>query len=212
VRLISVNTGLPRDVDWHGRTVRTSIWKSPVDGRVRVGRLNLDGDQQSDLTVHGGPEKAVYVYPSEHYEYWHRELQGNELPWGAFGENFTTEGLLEPDVRLGDRLRIGSAAFMVTQPRMPCFKLGIRFGDDRMVKRFLRSGRSGFYVAVLREGDVAAGDPIELTDRDDHGVTVSEVTALYANPGDDDQELLRRAIAVPALPQSWKDFLSKRLR
>jgi MOSC domain-containing protein YiiM len=212
VKLISVNTGLPRDVDWHGRTVRTSIWKSPVDGRVRVRRLNLDGDQQSDLTVHGGPEKAVYLYPSEHYEYWHRELPREELRWGAFGENLTTEGLLEPDVRLGDRLRIGSAAFMVTQPRMPCFKLGIRFGDDRMVKRFLRSGRSGFYVAVLREGDVAAGDPIELTDRDDHGVTVSEVTALYANPGDDDQELLRRAIAVPALPQSWKDFLVKRLQ
>jgi MOSC domain-containing protein YiiM len=212
VRLISVNTGLPRDVDWHGRAVRTSIWKSPVDGRVRVRTLNLDGDQQSDLAVHGGPEKAVYLYPSEHYEYWHRELPGKELPWGAFGENFTTEGLLEPDVRLGDRLRIGSAGFMVTQPRMPCFKLGIRFGDDHMVKRFLRSGRSGFYVAVLREGDVGAGDPIELTDRDDHGVTVSEITALYANPGDDDQELLRRAVAVPALPQSWKDFLRKRLQ
>ena len=212
MRVISVSTGLPRDVDWHGRTVRTSIWKSPVDGRVRVRRLNLDGDEQSDLTVHGGAEKAVYMYPSEHYEYWHRELPGEELPWGAFGENFTTEGLLEPDVRLGDRLRIGSAAFMVTQPRMPCFKLGIRFGDDRMVKRFLRSGRSGFYVAVLREGNVGAGDPIELADRDDHGVTVSEVTKLYANPGDDDQELLRRAIAVPALPQSWKDFLSKRLQ
>lgn len=212
MRLISVNTGLPRDVDWHGRTVRTSIWKSPVDGRVRVGRLNLDGDRQSDLTVHGGAEKAVYVYPSEHYEYWHRELPNQELPWGAFGENFTSEGLLETDVRLGDRLRIGSAAVMVTQPRMPCFKLGIRFGDDRMVKRFLRSGRSGFYVAVLHEGDAAAGDPIELTDRDHDGVTVSEVTALYADPGNNDQDLLRRAIAVPALPQSWKDFLSKRLR
>ena len=212
MRLISVNTGLPRDVDWHGRTVRTSIWKSPVDGRIRARTLNLDGDQQSDLTVHGGPEKAVYVYPSEHYEYWHRELPNKELPWGAFGENFTTEGLLEPDVRLGDRLRIGTAAFMVTQPRMPCFKLGIRFGDDRMVKRFLRSGRAGFYLAVVREGDVCAGDPIELTERDDHGVTVREVTALYANPEHDDQELLRRAIAVPALPQSWKDFLTKRLR
>jgi MOSC domain-containing protein YiiM len=211
VRLISVNTGLPRVVDWHGRAVRTSIWKAPVDGRVRVRRLNLQGDEQSDLTVHGGPEKAVYIYPSEHYEYWHRELPDEELPWGAFGENFTTEGLLEPEVRLGDRLRIGSASFMVTQPRMPCFKLGIRFGDDRMLRRFLRSGRSGFYVAVLREGDVAAGDPIELTDRDEEGVTISEVTKLYASPGDDDHDLLRRAIAAPALPQSWKDFLIKRL-
>jgi MOSC domain-containing protein YiiM len=191
--------------------VRTSIWKSAVDGRVPVRRLNLDGDQQSDLTVHGGAEKAVYIDPSEHYEYWHRELPDEELPWGAFGENFTTEGLLETDVRLGDQLRIGSVSFMVTQPRMPCFKLGIRFDDDRMVRRFLHSRRTGFYVAVVRDGDVAAGDPIELTDRDDEGVTISEVTKLYADPGDDDQDLLRRAIAVPALPQGWKDFLSKRI-
>jgi MOSC domain-containing protein YiiM len=209
VKLISVNTGLPRDVDWHGRVVRTSIWKSPVGGPVRAARLNLEGDQQSDLSVHGGPDKAVYVYPSEHYEYWREELPGMELPWGAFGENFTTEGLLEPDVRIGDRFRIGSAAFIATQPRMPCFKLGIRFGSDQMLKRFLQSGRTGFYFAVLREGAVAAGDPITSTERDDHGVSVSDITALYAH-GIGDRALRQRAMAVPALPQNWKDFLGRR--
>jgi MOSC domain-containing protein YiiM len=208
VKLITVNTGLPRDVNWHGRTVRTSIWKEPVQGPVRVAMLNLDGDRQSDLTVHGGPDKAVYLYPSEHYEYWRAELPGAELPWGVFGENFTTEGLLEPDVRIGDQFRIGSAAFMVTQPRMPCFKLGIRFGDDHMVKRFLRSGRTGFYVKVLREGEVGAGDSIERSGRDAHGVTVRDITALYTDDAGN-RELLRRALQVPALPQSWKDFLGK---
>ncbi len=178
-RLLSVNVGLPREVEWHGRTVRTSIWKEPVSGRVRVRRLNLDGDEQSDLTVHGGPDKAVYVYPSEHYEYWRGELPGAGLPWGAFGENLTTRGLLEDDTRIGDRLRVGSAEFLVTQPRMPCYKLGVRFGRDDMVRRFHESGRSGFYLAVLSEGEVGAGDPIEILARDDHGVTVADITALY---------------------------------
>jgi MOSC domain-containing protein YiiM len=209
-RLVSVNVGLPREVDWHGRTVRTSIWKSPVEGPVRVSSLNLDGDRQSDLSVHGGREKAVYAYPREHYEDWRRELPGQALPWGAFGENFTTEGLLEPDVRIGDRLRVGSAEFVVTQPRMPCFKLGIRFGRDDMVKLFLHSGRSGFYLAVLREGEVAAGDPIERVGRDDHGVTVADIASLYARDKDN-QDLLRRAVEVPALPEGWKDYFRERL-
>jgi MOSC domain-containing protein YiiM len=209
-QLVSVNVGLPREVDWHGRVVRTSIWKRPVEGPVRVTSLNLEGDQQSDLSVHGGREKAVYVYPREHYEYWKRELPGQDLPWGAFGENLTTEGLLEPDVRIGDRLRIGSAEFLVTQPRMPCFKLGIRFGRDDMVKRFLRSGRSGFYLAVLREGEVARGNPIELAGRDDHGVTVADIASLYARDIDN-EDLLRRAVEVPALPESWKKYFRERL-
>jgi len=209
-QLVSVNVGLPREVDWHGRVVRTSIWKEPVDGAVRVGALNLDGDQQSDLSVHGGTEKAVYVYPREHYEYWKQELPGRDLSWGAFGENLTTEGLLEPDVRIGDRLRIGSAEFLVTQPRMPCFKLGVRFGRDDMVKRFLRSGRSGFYLAVVREGDVKRGDAIEFAERDDHGVTVADIASLYARDMDN-EDLLRRAVAVPALPESWKEYLRERL-
>ncbi len=210
MQLVSVNVGRPQEVDWHGRVVRTSIWKSPVSGTVRVTSLNLEGDEQSDPSVHGGREKAVYVYPREHYEYWRQELSVEELSWGAFGENFTTEGLLESDVRIGDRIRVGSAEFLVTQPRMPCFKLGVRFGRDDMVKRFLRSGRSGFYVAVLQEGEVASGNPLAFAGRDDHGVTVSDIAALYARDRDN-EDLLRRAVALPALPESWKDYFRKRL-
>jgi MOSC domain-containing protein YiiM len=210
VLLVSVNVGRPREVDWHGRMVRTSIWKSPVKGLVHVDSLNLEGDEQSDLTVHGGPEKAVYAYPREHYEYWRGQLPAQDLPWGAFGENFTTEGLLERDVRIGDRLRVGSAEFVVTQPRMPCFKLGIRFGRDDMVKRFLRSGRLGFYLAVLHEGDVSPGDALDRTHRDDVGVTVEDIAALYVRDRDN-EPLLRRALEVPALPESWKQYFRKRL-
>jgi len=208
--LVSVNVGLPREVDWRGRRVRTSIWKAPVPGRVHVDRLNLEGDRQSDLSVHGGPDKAVYAYPSEHYPYWRRELPGRDLPWGAFGENFTTAGLLEEDVQIGDHLRVGSAEFLVTQPRMPCYKLGLRFGRDDMVKRFLASGRTGFYLAVLREGDVGSGDPIEFTARDGHGVTVADIAALYTRDAEN-QGLLHRAIDLPALPESWRDYFRKRL-
>jgi MOSC domain-containing protein YiiM len=210
MKLVSVNVGRPREVDWHGRSVRTSIWKSPLSGRVRVNRLNLEGDEQSDLSVHGGPDKAVYVYPSEHYEFWRRELSLTDLPWGAFGENFTTQGLLEEEVRVGDRLRVGSADFLTTQPRMPCYKLGVRFSRDDMVKHFLASGRTGFYLAVLREGAVAAGDPIEFTARDEHDVTVADITALYARDADN-QGLLHRAVELPALPEGWRDYLRKRL-
>jgi MOSC domain-containing protein YiiM len=210
VKLISVNVGLPREVEWRGRKVRTSICKTPVEGRVHANRLNLEGDQQSDLSVHGGAEKAVYVYPSEHYAYWGRELPGMDLPWGAFGENFTTEGLLEDGVKIGDHLRIGSAELVVTQPRMPCYKLGVRFGREDMVKRFLKSGRTGFYLAVLREGEVGSGDPIELTQRDDHDVTVADISALY-NHDADNQQLLQRAIDLPALPESWRGYFRKRL-
>jgi len=210
VELVSLNVGLPRDIEWRGRVVRTSIWKDPVEGLVHVASLNLDGDKQSDLSVHGGPEKAVYAYPSEHYDYWRRELPATDLAWGAFGENFTTAGLLEADITIGDRIRVGSAEFIVTQPRMPCFKLGIRFGRDDIVKRFLRSGRTGFYLAVVREGDVARGNSIEFVGRDDHGVTVAEIASLYARDRDN-ADLLRRAVDVPALPESWKEYLRKRL-
>jgi MOSC domain-containing protein YiiM len=175
--VISVNVGLPREIDWQGKRVLTSIWKEPVAGRVRVGQFNLEGDQQSDLSVHGGARKSVYAYPSEHYAAWRRELPGVELPWGVFGENLTIEGLLETEVRIGDRLKIGSAEFVVTQPRRPCFKLGIRFGEPGMVERFLRSGRSGFYFSVLKEGHVAVGDAIAVLSTDDTQPTVSEVVA-----------------------------------
>ena len=175
MRVVSVNVSLPKTVDWRGRKVTTAIFKEPVEGSVRIRRTGLVGDRQADPSVHGGPTKAVYAYPSEHYPFWRRELERAELPWGAFGENLTTEGLTEATVRIGDRLRVGSALLRVTQPRMPCYKLGIRFGREDMIERFLASGRSGFYLAVLTEGDVAAGDRLELSRTDEGLPTVSEI-------------------------------------
>ncbi len=210
MKLISVNVGLPREITAGGKTVRTSIWKYPVQGRVHASALNLDGDQQSDLSVHGGVDKAVYVYPSEHYSYWRTQLPDLELPWGAFGENFTSEGILEDQTKIGDRIRIGSTEFMVTQPRMPCFKLGLRFNRRDMVKRFLESKRSGFYLAVIREGEVQTGEAIEFTEKQEAGVTITEIVNLYTVDSQN-QELLRHATELPALPQAWKDYFRKRL-
>jgi MOSC domain-containing protein YiiM len=210
MKLLSISVGLPREVEWRGKTVRTSIFKAPLSGRVRVGRLNLEGDQQSDLSVHGGVEKAVYAYPSEHYAFWRAELPGVDLPWGAFGENFTTEGLREEAVHIGDRLRARSAEFVVTQPRLPCFKLGVRFGRPDMVKRFQHSGRTGFYLAVLREGEVAAGDSLEFIAQDEHGVTVADVVGLYMADAAN-QEALRRVSELPALPEGWRNYFRQRL-
>jgi len=210
VKLLSVNAGLPREVEWRGKAVLTSIFKAPVSGRVTVTRLNILGDRQSDLSVHGGADKAIYAYPSEHYAFWRNELPGTDFPWGAFGENLTTEGLLEDRVHIGDRFRAGSAEFMVTQPRMPCFKLGIRFNRPDIVKRFLRSGRTGFYLAVLREGDIGAGDSIDLVAGDDSHITVADVVGLYAADAAN-QDLLRRASELSALPESWREYFRERL-
>jgi MOSC domain-containing protein YiiM len=211
MKLLSVNVGLPREIEWKGKMVRTSIFKEPVSGRVKVTKLNVNGDQQSDLAVHGGIDKAVYLYPSEHYVFWRKELPGAELPLGMFGENFTTEGSLDDQtVFIGDRYRVGSAEFVVTQPRMPCFKLGIRFGRPDIIKRFLHSGRNGFYFAVVQEGEVGAGDAIELLARDQNGITVAEIVNLYsADAGN--QDLLRRVSELSALPVSWRDYFRKRL-
>ncbi len=211
MNVVSVNVGLPREVQWRGETVRTSIFKEPVAGRVRVEALNIAGDRQSDLSVHGGTDKAVYAYPSEHYAFWRGELPGVDLAPGAFGENLTLEGLREDAVRIGDRYRAGSAEFVVTQPRVPCYKLGVRFGRPDVVKRFLRSGRSGFYLAVLREGDIGAGDTIERTAQDPHGITVADVARLYASGGAD-RALLARASELPALPQEWREGFRELLR
>jgi len=210
MKIVSVNVGLPREIQWRETTVRTSIFKAPVSGRVRVKRLNVDGDRQSDLNVHGGIDKAVYAYPAEHYVFWREELPGVDLPWGAFGENFTIEGLLEDAVQIGDRLSAGSAEFVVTQPRMPCFKLGIRFERPDMVKQFLRSGRLGFYLAVVLEGEVAAGDAVTSLGGDEHSITVADITRLYSAKVAD-QDLLRRVAGLPALAESWREHFRKRL-
>jgi MOSC domain-containing protein YiiM len=210
VKIISVNVGLPRLVLRNGEPVSTGIFKEPVAGRVMLRTLNLDGDRQSDLSVHGGPQKAVYLYPSEHYEFWKRELPDMDLPWGMFGENFTSENILETETNIGDKFRIGLAEVMVTQPRMPCYKLGIRFGRADIIKRFLVSERTGFYFSVLKEGEVGAGDQIELLEKNASGVRVVDVTRLYGSDKEN-VDLLRHAIATEALPESWRAYFLKRI-
>lgn len=212
MRLVSVNVGLPREVTWQGGKVKTGIFKQPVAGRVKVRWLNLDGDRQADLSVHGGPSKAVYTYPSEHYPYWRDQFPDLDMPWGMFGENFTLEGLLEDQVNIGDRLRIGFAEFMVTEPRMPCYKLGIKFGRKDIIPRFLRSGRSGFYLAVLKEGEVGAGDTIRTLSKAEPGVTVEDIVQIYADRTNRKVDLIRRAIQTEALPDAWRDYCSRLLQ
>ncbi|HZQ22336.1 MAG TPA: MOSC domain-containing protein [Terriglobales bacterium] len=213
MKLISVNVGLPREVTWHGRNVTTAIYKSPIHGRVSLRMLNLDGDRQADLSVHGGKEKAVYCYPMVHYEFWKKELPGQDLPLAVFGENFTLDDGTEDAVHLGDRFSVGSAEVVVTQPRLPCYKLGIRFEADDMVKRFFVSGRTGFYLAVTREGEVGAGDDMVMIARDPNAFPVSGITRLYAAKRYEDADiaLLRRALRVAALPESWKEYFRQRL-
>lgn len=208
MKIVSVNVGMPRIVLWHGRPVSTGIFKEPVEGRVALRKLDLDGDRQADLSVHGGEHKAVDCYPHEHYEFWKKELPGRDLPMGVFGENFTTEGLLESDVHLGDRFAVGSAEVVVTQPRQPCYKLGIRFQSDDMVRRFLASGRSGFYLGVTREGEVGAGDEIKVIARDPNAVSVTEINRLYVAKSFGAAEFasMERALHVEAFPESWKEY------
>jgi MOSC domain-containing protein YiiM len=210
MKLLSVNVGLPREVSWQGKLVNTGIFKEPVNERVLVRTLNLEGDRQADLTVHGGVSKAVYAYPSEHYAYWRTELPGVDLPWGMFGENFTTEGLLEESVYIGDRFGIGEAEVMVTEPRMPCYKLGLKFRRPDIIKRFLASRRTGFYFAVVREGMVGAGDSFQLIARSQKEISVADVTRLYAFDRTD-TESLKRALTVEALPESWKGYFRHQL-
>lgn len=210
MKIISINVGRARETFHEGRVVRTGIFKTPVIGRVLVSALNIAGDQQADLTVHGGLSKAIYVYPSEHYEFWRKELPGVEFPPGSFGENLTTEGLLEKGINIGDRLGAGSVELVVTEPRLPCYKLALKFGRDDMVKRFLNSRRTGFYCAVLREGEIGAGDAIQFVSRDQSSVTVAEITRLYAFDKHDSTGL-RRASDAPAVPESWRSYFRERL-
>lgn len=210
MRLLSINVGLPREVVWRGKPITTGIYKEPVAGPVPLQKLNLAGDRQADLRVHGGPEKAVYLYSSEFYERWSRERPDLQFGPGMFGENLTTEGLVDDDVSIGDRFRIGTAELVVTQPRLPCFKLGIKMGRDEFVLEFLERGLFGFYLAVAREGEVEAGDSIVALSRDPHRFGVAEVARLYA--GDrDDVAGMRRAAELDVLPESWRDYFRRRV-
>jgi MOSC domain-containing protein YiiM len=213
MKILSLQVGVPRTVEVHGGQIITGIFKEPVAGRIPLRRLNLDGDRQADLTVHGGPYKAVYVYPHEHYAYWKSALPNRELPLGVFGENFTTEGILESDAHVGDTFKVGTAEVTVTQPRQPCYKLNVRFNDDHMVKRFLTSGRSGFYLSVTKPGEVAAGDEITLLSRDPRQVSIAEFnrvfTAKTLTP--DDLAMIEKVMQIPAFPQESKDYFRENL-
>jgi MOSC domain-containing protein YiiM len=211
MKLISLNVALPRIVEYNGEPVATGIFKEPAQGPVMLRTLNLDGDRQADLSVHGGVSKAVYAYPSEHYEFWKIELPEMELPYGMFGENFTTEGLFEDSVNVGDRFNIGEAELMVTEPRLPCYKLGIKFGRPDIIKKFLQSRRTGFYFAVVKEGEVKAGDAIELLSRDANNIAISEITRLYAFEKDD-LKTLHRAVKLEALSESWREYFQRQIR
>ena len=213
MKLLSVNVSLPREVAFQEGTVETGIFKEPINGRVMMRRLNLDGDRQADLTVHGGPDKAVYGYPAEHYDFWRGELPGMKLAPGMFGENFTIEGLLEADAHIGDRFAIGGAEVVVTQPRLPCYKLGIKFGRADMVKRFLASGRTGYYFSVAREGEVGAGDEILSVSRDPHAIAVPEITRLYLKKHytTTDFDTMQRLVTVPEMAEGWRSYFLERL-
>ena len=211
MRVVTVSVGMPQIVRTsHEGFVTTAIFKHAVDGRVKVNDLNLEGDAQADLTVHGGWSKAVYVYPGEHYEYWRNELPEMELGNSQFGENLTTEGLIETEVFIGDRIRIGTAEFLVTEPRMPCYKLGVRFGRKDILRRFLQSQRSGFYLAVVKTGELAAGDEVEFLSRDENKVTVTDIVRVWVQDRDD-VETMGRALKIDSFPETWKAPFRERI-
>jgi MOSC domain-containing protein YiiM len=211
VEVISLNVARPRLVVYKGASVSTGIFKQPVLGRVALRTLNLDGDRQADLSVHGGIYKAVYAYPSEHYAYWRKELPEMDLPWGMFGENFTTTGLGEDELHVGDRYRIGSATVMVRQPRMPCYKLAVKFRMDDILDRFMVSGLSGFYFSVEQQGEVGVEDRIEMLSRNHDGITIAEMNRLFVRDRYN-RDLLQKAIATDALPETWRDYFVRRTR
>lgn len=205
-RLHSVNVGRPVAVgQWRGNTIKSGIVKAPVAGRVRVEGVNLAGDDQADRSVHGGPDKAVYAYAREDNDWWADQLV-REIPPGMFGENLTTVGVSCSQAVIGERWRIGSTELEVCQPRLPCFKLGVRFGDQRMLRAFARASRPGAYLRIVREGELGAGDAVEIVDRPDHGVTI----ALVADAITLDGELLERALGAPQLPASLREWMAER--
>lgn len=210
MKVVSVNVGLPRDVEWNGKTVRTGIFKEPVEGHITMKTLNLEGDGQADLTVHGGRDMAVYAYPTAHYDYWKQTFPELDFPYAVFGENLTIDGLSEETVHVGGRFRVGNAEVAVTQPRLPCSKLGMRFGRQDIIKTFLQSRRTGFYFRVLNEGEVGAGDRVELIEKNETAVTIADIVNLYAFDKDN-VKLLERAAQTDALPSSWRDLFRKHL-
>jgi MOSC domain-containing protein YiiM len=211
VRILSVNVSLPKVIDFEGQRITTGIFKEPVEGRVNLRTLNLDGDRQADLTVHGGPDKAVYAYSMEHYDYWHGIFPDLPIPIGMFGENLTVERLIETEVNVGDVFRIGSATVIATQPRMPCYKLGVKFGRMDVLKKFLASGHSGIYFRVLKEGEGAAGDSIVQIREDSNRITISDIVRLYSSEREDLQTM-RRAVKVEALPKGWKRYFLEQIQ
>jgi MOSC domain-containing protein YiiM len=209
-KILSVNVSLPKEIDFEGQRIITGIFKEPIEGRVMLRTLNLDGDKQADLTVHGGPDKAVYAYPIEHYAFWREVFPSTEMPYGMFGENLTIEGLMENGVSVGDTFEIGSSKVMATQPRMPCYKLGVKFGRMDIIKKFLASGRSGIYFRVLKEGEVGAGDPIVQIKKDTNQVAISDIVRLYGSDRND-IKTMRRAVKVEALPEGWKRYFLEQI-
>jgi MOSC domain-containing protein YiiM len=210
MKLVSVNVGRPRVLSLEGQTFSTGIFKKPVTARIMLRRTNLDGDRQADLSVHGGPNKAVYAYPSEHYGFWKEKLPAHDFAWGALGENFTTTGMLETEVSAGDRYRVGSAVVKVTTPRLPCYKLAAKFQPDDIIGDFISSGFCGFYFAVVEEGEVGAGDEFHFLGGETPTVTVLEAYRLYL-PASHDEDLLERGTRVQALPASWRERFQAKL-
>jgi MOSC domain-containing protein YiiM len=210
MQLLSLNIGLPQEYSWKGKSVRTSIFKQPTSQPIYVHAEHLAGDGQADLRVHGGPYKAVYSYPQEHYAFWQNHLGGAELEAGTFGENLTTSGLLESQVRVGNCYQIGTAVLMAVQPRQPCFKLGLRFQNDQMVRDFEQAGRSGIYFRVIQEGTLRVGDAITLVQQSTHAVTIQDLTDSLA-PGPKDAQKLEAMLAVPDLIPSWRERLTRML-
>src|SRR5947208_2905052 len=210
-RLLSVNVGLPREITWRGQTIRTAIWKGPVNGKRLVRRLNIDGDAQGDLAGHGGEQRAVFVYQMDSYRYWEHELKRSDFTFGQFGENFTVEGLADSEVRVGDRYRIGGALFEVTQPRVTCYRVGIRMDEPRMPALLVEHHRPGFYFRVLEEGEVGGGDEIVKVAEGTEGLTVAAVDALLYLPGPAKGEI-ERALCITALSPGWKSSFEALLR